>query len=148
MIGILYNTFYIEKYLPWAIQKYKDNNGEPAKALYGIPVNEASKNFLWGCLHTIEGPVYNNSMGKYKECYVIKGPVFDGAILPAEFFECIEYDSATIIAYEEEPVPVKVKKKSHKVTVRKVTNDHDYFCYLAKKYGYNLSKPAPLPRRN
>lgn len=147
MIGILYNTFYIEKYLPWAVQKYKDNNGEPAKALYGIPVNEASKNFLWGCLHTIEGPVYNNSMGKYKECYVIKGPAFDGVILPAEFFERIEYDSATIIAYEEESIPVKEEKKSHKVTVRKVTNDHDYFCYLAKKYGYNLSKPAPLPRR-
>ena len=86
-------------------------------------------------------------MGKYKECYVIKGPVFDGAILPAEFFERIEYDSATIIAYEEESVPVKEEKKSHKVTVRKVTNDHDCFCYLAKKYGYNLSKPAPLPRR-
>lgn len=148
MIGILHNSLYIEKYFPWAVQKYKDKDGYPAEALYGIPVNEASKNFLWGCLHTIEGPVYSNSMYKYKECYVIKGPAFDGAIIPAEFFERIEYDSATVIAYEEEPVPTKEEKKSHKVTVRKVTNDHDYFCYLAKKYGYNLSKPAPLPRRN
>lgn len=147
MIGILHNSLYIEKYFPWAVQKYKDKDGYPAEALYGIPVNEASKNFLWGCLHTIEGPVYSNSMYKYKECYVIKGPAFDGAIIPAEFFERIEYDSATVIAYEEEPVPTKEEKKSHKVTVRKVTNDHDYFCYLAKKYGYNLSKPAPLPRR-
>lgn len=56
MIGILYNAFYIEKYFPWAVQKYKDKNGEPAKALYGITVNEASKNFLWGYFHTIEGP--------------------------------------------------------------------------------------------
>ena len=146
MIGILYNAFYIEKYFPWAVQKYKDKDGEPTKALYGIPVNEASNNFLWGCFHTIEGPVYNNSMGKYKECYVIKGPAFDGVILPAEFFERIEYDSATVINYKEEST--KEEKKVHKVTVRKVTNDHDYFCYLAKKYGYNLSKPAPLPRRN
>lgn len=122
MIGILYNALYIEKYLPWAVQKYKDKDGEPAKALYGIPVNEASKNFLWGCFHTIEGPVYNNSMGKYKECYVIKGPVFNGAILPVEFFERIENDSATIIAHKEESVPVKEKKKeSHKVTIHKVT---------------------------
>lgn len=126
-------------------QKYKDKNGDSATSLYGIPVDEASKNFLWGCLHTIEGPVYNNSMGKYKECYVIKGPAFNGAIIPADFFERVENDSATVIDYKEEPA--KKEKKSHKVTVRKVTNDHDYFCYLAKKYGYNLSKPAPLPRR-
>lgn len=141
MIGILYNTFYIEKYLPWAVQKYKDNNGEPAKALYGIPVNEASKNFLWGCLHTIEGPVYSNFSGTLNECYVIKSALFEGAVLPKLFFNEII----------ESPVPAstqEVKKKSHKVTVRKVTNDHDYFCYLAKKYGYNLSKPASLPRRN
>lgn len=85
-------------------------------------------------------------MGQYKECYVIKGPAFNGAIIPADFFERVENDSATVIDYKEEPV--KEEKKSHKVTVRKVTNDHDYFCYLAKKYGYNLSKPAPLPRRN
>lgn len=146
MIGILSNSPYIEKYFPWAVQKYKDKNGDSATSLYGIPVDEASKNFLWGCLHTIEGPVYNNSMGKYKECYVIKGPAFNGAIIPADFFERVENDSATVIDYKEEPA--KEEKKSHKVTVRKVTNDHDYFCYLAKKYGYNLSKPAPLPRRN
>lgn len=73
---------------------------------------------------------------------------FLGAIVPAEFFERIENDSSTIISYEEESVPIKEEKKSHKVTVHKVTNDHDYFCYLAKKYGYNLSKPAHLPRRN
>ena len=78
----------------------------------------------------------------------MEGPAFDGAIIPAEFFERIEYDSATVITYEEEPVPAKEEKKSHKVTVRKVSNDHDNFCYLAKKYGYNFSKPAPLPRRN
>lgn len=148
MIGILSNSLYIEKYFPWAVQKYKDKNGDSATSLYGIPVDEASKNFLWGCLHTIEGPVCSNFMGQYKECYVIKGPAFNGAVIPAEFFERIEYDSATIIAYEEESIPVKEEKKSHKVTVRKVTNDHDYFCYLAKKYGYNLSKPAHLPRRN
>lgn len=146
MIGLLYNSFYIEKYFPWAVQKYKDKNGDSATSLYGIPVNEASKNFLWGCLHTIEGPVYSNSMCQYKECYVIKGPAFDGAIIPAEFFEHVENDSATVIDYKEEPT--KEEKKSNKVAVRKVTNDHDYFCYLAKKYGYNLSKPAPLPRRN
>lgn len=146
MIGILSNSLYIEKYFPWAVQKYKDKNGDSATSLYGIPVDEASKNFLWGCLHTIEGPVCNNFMGQYKECYVIKGPAFNGAIIPADFFERVENDSATVIDYKEEPA--KEEKKSHKVTVRKVTNDHDYFCYLAKKYGYNLSKPAPLPRRN
>lgn len=146
MIGILSNSLYIEKYFPWAVQKYKDKNGDSATSLYGIPVDEASKNFLWGCLHTIEGPVCSNFMGQYKECYVIKGPAFNGAIIPADFFERVENDSATVIDYKEEPV--KEEKKSHKVTVRKVTNNHDYFCYLAKKYGYNLSKPAPLPRRN
>lgn len=146
MIGILSNSLYIEKYFPWAVQKYKDKNEDSATSLYGIPVDEASKNFLWGCLHTIEGPVYNNFMGQYKECYVIKGPAFNGAIIPADFFKRIENDSATVIDYKEEPA--KEEKKSHKVTIRKVTNDHDYFCYLAKKYGYNFSKPAPLPRRN
>lgn len=148
MIGILYNAFYIEKYLPWAVQKYKDNNGEAAKALYGIPVNEASENFLWGCLHTIEGPVYvyNSSMKQYEKCYKIKDPAYNGALIPEAFFERIENDYT--VAYEEESVPVKEEKKSHKVTVRKVTNDHNYFFYLAKKYGYNLSKLASLPRRN
>ena len=146
MIGILSNSLYIEKYFPWAVQKYKDKNGDSATSLYGIPVDEASKNFLWGCLHTIEGLVCSNFMGQYKECYVIKGPAFNGAIIPADFFERVENDSATVIDYKEEPA--KEEKKSHKVTVRKVTNDHVYFCYLAKKYGYNLSKPAPLPRRN
>lgn len=149
MIGILYNALYIEKYLPWAVQKYKDKDGESAKALYGITVNESSKNFLWGCLHTIKGPfyIYNSSLDQYEKCYRIEGPAYNGVLIPEVFFERIENDSATIIAYEEESVPVKEEKKSHKVTVRKVTNDHDYFCYLAKKYGYNLSKPAPLPRR-
>lgn len=148
MIGILYNAFYIENYLSWAVQKYKDNNGEPAKALCGIPVNEASKNFLWGCLHTIEGPIYiyNSSLDQYEKCYKIKDSSYNGALIPEAFFERIENDYT--VAYEEESVPAKEEKKSHKVTVRKVTNDHDYFCYLAKKYGYNLSKPAPLPRRN
>ena len=148
MIGILYNAFYIEKYFPWAVQKYKDKNGEPAKALYGITVNEASKNFLWGYFHTIEGPfyVYNSSMNQYEKCYKIKDPAYNGALIPEAFFERIENDYT--VAYEEESVPIKEEKKSHKVTVRKVTNDHDYFCYLAKKYGYNLSKPAPLPHRN
>lgn len=146
MIGILSNSLYIEKYFPWAVQKYKDKNGDSATSLYGIPVDEASKNFLWGCLHTIEGPVYSNSMGQYKECYVIKDPAFNGAIIPADFFERVENDSATVIDYKEESA--KEEKKSHKVTIRKVTNDHDYFCYLAKKYGYNWSKSASLPRRN
>lgn len=148
MIGILYNAFYIENYLSWAVQKYKDNNGEPAKALCGIPVNEASKNFLWGCLHTIEGPIYiyNSSLDQYEKCYKIKDPSYNGVLIPEAFFERIENNYT--VAYEEESVPAKEEKKSHKVTVRKVTNDHDYFCYLAKKYGYNLSKPAHLPRRN
>ena len=148
MIGILYNAFYIEKYFPWAVQKYKDNNGEPAKALCGIPVNEASKNFLWGCLHTIEGPIYiyNSSLDQYEKCYKIKDSSYNGALIPEAFFERIENDYT--VAYEEESVSAKEEKKSHKVTVRKVTNDHDYFCYLAKKYGYNLSKLAPWPRRN
>lgn len=148
MIGILYNAFYIESYLSQTVQKYKDNNGEPAKALCGIPVNEASKNFLWGCLHTIEGPIYiyNSSLDQYEKCYKIKDSSYNGALIPEAFFERIENDYT--VAYEEESVPAKEEKKSHKVTVRKVTNDHDYFCYLAKKYGYNLSKPAPLPRRN
>lgn len=146
MIGILYSIGYIEEHFPWAVQKYKDKDGEPTKALYGIPVNASSCNSLWGCAHTIEGPVCSNFMGQYKECYVIKGPAFNGAIIPADFFERVENDSATVINYKEEST--KEEKKVHKVTVRKVTNDHDYFCYLAKKYGYNLSKPAPLPRRN
>ena len=131
MIGILYNAFYIEKYFPWAVQKYKDKDGEPTKALYGIPVNESSCNSLWGCAHTVEGPVYSN----------FSGTLFEGAVLPKVFFNEIIESPVPTSTQEEE-------KKSHKVTVRKVTNDHDYFCYLAKKYGYNLSKPAPLPRRN
>lgn len=114
MIGILYNTFYIEKYLPWAVQKYKDKDGEPAKALYGIPVNEASKNFLWGCLHTIEGPVYSNFSGTLNECYVIKSTLFEGAVLPKLFFNEI-IESPVLTSTQEE------EKKSHKVTVRKVT---------------------------
>lgn len=141
MIGILYNTFYIEKYFPWAVQKYKDKNGDSATSLYGIPVNASSCNSLWGCAHTVEGPVYSNFSGTLNECYVIKSALFEGAVLPKLFFNEII----------ESPVPAstqEVKKKSHKVTVRKVTNDHDYFCYLTKKYGYNLSKPASLPRRN
>lgn len=146
MIGILSNALYIERYFPWAVQKYKDKNGDPATTLYGIPVDEASKNFLWGCLHTIEGPVYNNSMGQYKECYVIKGPAFNGAIIPADFFERVENDSATVIDYKEEST--KEEKKVHKVTVRKVTNDHDYFCYLGRKcFGHDWFKPASLSRR-
>ena len=47
MIGILSNSLYIEKYFPWAVQKYKDKNGDSATSLYGIPVDETSKNFLW-----------------------------------------------------------------------------------------------------
>lgn len=141
MIGILSNSLYIEKHFPWAVQKYKDKNGDSATSLYGIPVNASSCNSLWGCTHTVEGPVYSNFSGTLNECYVIKSALFEGAVLPKLFFNEII----------ESPVPAstqEVKKKSHKVTVRKVTNDHDYFCYLAKKYGYNLSKPASLPRRN
>lgn len=134
MIGKLYSIKYIEEHFPWAVQKYKDKDGYPAEALYGIPVNEASKNFLWGCLHTIEGPVYSNSMYKYKECYVIKGPAFDGAIIPAEFFKRIEYDSATVIAYEEEPVPAKKEKKSHKVAVRKSTKEEKIHPLITKNF--------------
>lgn len=147
MIGVLFNSLYIEKNFPWAVQKYKDKNGDPATALYGIPVDEASKNFLWGCFHTIEGPVYSNSMGQYKKCYVIKGPAFNGTIIPVDFFERIEYDSATVIDYKEEPT--KEEKKVHKVIVHRVTNDHNYFCYLGKKYyGHDwFKKSAPLPRR-
>ena len=141
MIGILYNAFYIEKYFPWAVQKYKDENGEPAKALYGITVNASSCNSLWGCAHTVEGPVYNTFSGTLNECYVIKSALFEGAVLPKSFFNEIVESPVPTSTQEEE-------KKSHKVTIRKVTNDHDYFCYLAKKYGYNLSKPAHLPRRN
>lgn len=140
MIGLLYSIEYIEEHFPWAVQKYEDKNGEFAKAFCGISVNEASKNFLWGYFHTIEGPfyIYNSSVDHYEKYYKIKDSVYNGALIPEVLFK--EF-------YEEEPVPVKEEKKSHKVTVRKVSNDHDYFCYLAKKYGYNLSKPAPLPRR-
>lgn len=148
MKGILYSAEYIEEHFPWAVQKYKDKNGEPAKALYGITVNASSCNSLWGCAHTVEGPIYiyNSSLDQYEKCYKIKDPSYNGALIPEAFFERIENDYT--VAYKKESVPVKEEKKSHKVTVRKVTNDHDYFCYLAKKYGYNLSKPAPLPRRN
>ena len=132
MIGLLYNSFYIEKYFPWAVQKYKDKNGDSATSLYGIPVNEASKNFLWGCFHTIEGPVYSNSMCQYKECYVIKGPAFDGAIIPAEFFEHVENDSATVIDYKEEPT--KEEKKSHKVAVRKSTKEKKIYPLITKNF--------------
>lgn len=46
MIGILSNSLYIEKYFPWAVQKYKDKNGDSATSLYGIPVNASSCNSL------------------------------------------------------------------------------------------------------
>ena len=46
MIGKLYSIKYIEEHFPWAVQKYKDKDGYPAEALYGIPVNEASKIFF------------------------------------------------------------------------------------------------------
>lgn len=123
MIGKIYNIKYIEENFPRDVQKYKDKNGESAKALYGITVNESSKNFLWGCLHTIKGPfyIYNSSLDQYEKCYRIEGPAYNGVLIPEVFFERIENDSATIIAYEEESVPVKEEKKSHKVTVRKVT---------------------------
>ena len=132
MIGVLSNSLYIEKYFPWAVQKYQDKNGDPATTIYGIPVDEASKNFLWGCLHTIEGPVYNNSMGQYKECYVIKGPAFNGAIIPVDFFERVEYDSATIIDYKEEST--KEDKKSHKVAVRKSTKEEKIHPLITKNF--------------
>ena len=132
MIGVLSNSLYIEKYFPWAVQKYKDKNGDLATALYGIPVDEASKNFLWGHLHTIEGPVYSNSMGQYKECYVIKGPAFNGAIIPADFFERVENDSATVIDYREEST--KEKKKSHKVAVRKSTKEEKIHPLITKNF--------------
>lgn len=132
MIGVLSNSLYIEKYFPWAVQKYTDKNGDPATTLYGIPVDEASKNFLWGCLHTIEGPVYNNSMGQYKECYVIKGLAFNGAIIPADFFERVEDDSATIIDYREEST--KEDKKSHKVTIRKSTKEEKIHPLITKNF--------------
>ena len=121
MIGILYNAFYIEKYFPWAVQKYKDKDGEPTKALYGIPVNASSCNSLWGCAHTVEGPVYSNFSGTLNECYVIKSTLFEGAVLPKLFFNEI-IESPVLTSTQEE------EKKSHKVTVRKVTNDHDCFC--------------------
>lgn len=141
MIGILYSIEYIEERFPWAVQKYKDKNGEFTKAFYGISVNEASKNFLFGYFHTIEGPfyIYNSSVDQYEKYYKIKDSVYNGVLIPEVLFEHF---------FEEESVPVKEEKRSHKVTVRRVTNDHDCFCYLAKKYGYNFSKPAPLPRRN
>lgn len=132
MIGVLSNSLYIEKYFPWSVQKYTDKNGDPATTLYGIPVDEASKNFLWGCLHTIEGPVYNNSMGQYKECYVIKGPAFNGAIIPADFFERVEDDSATIIDYREEST--KEDKKSHKVAIRKSTKEEKIHPLITKNF--------------
>lgn len=132
MIGVLSNSLYIEKYFPWAVQKYQDKNGDPATTIYGIPVDEASKNFLWGCLHTIEGPVYNNSMGQHKECYIIKGPAFNGAIIPAVFFERIEYDSATVIDYREEST--KEEKKSHKVAVRKSTKKEKIHPLITKNF--------------
>lgn len=134
MIGVLSNSLYIEKYFPWAVQKYQDKNGDPATTIYGIPVDEASKNFLWGCLHTIEGPVYNNSMGQYKECYIIKGPAFNGAIIPADFFERVENDSATVIVYKEESVPTKEEKKSHKVAVRKSTKEEKIHPLITKNF--------------
>ncbi len=142
MIGKLYSAKYIEEHFPWSVQKYEDQYGEPATSLFGILVNEFTKKFVFGNYHTIGGPINGNPMSPYKGCYVMKTtfPQFKDIIVPAVFFECISDSEETISSKEE--------KKSHKVTVRKVTNDHDYFCYLAKKYGYNLSKPAPLPRRN
>lgn len=114
MIGLLYSIEYIEEHFPWALQKYEDKNGEFAKAFYGISVNEASKNFLLGYFHTIEGPfyIYNSSLDQYEKYYKIKDSVYNGILIPEVFFEHF---------YEEEPVPVKAEKKSHKVTVRKVT---------------------------
>lgn len=134
MIGLLYSIEYIEEHFPRDVQKYKDKNGESAKALYGIPVDEASKNFLWGHLHTIEGPVYSNSIGQYKECYVIKSPAFNGAIIPADFFERVENDSATVIGYEEESIPAKEEKKSHKVAVRKSTKEEKIHPLITKNF--------------
>lgn len=132
MIGVLSNSLYIEKYFPWAVQKYTDKNGDPATTIYGIPVDEASKNFLWGCFHTIEGPVYNNSMGQYKECYIIKGPAFNGAIIPADFFERVENDSATVIDYKKEST--KEEKKSHKVAIRKSTKEEKIHPLITKNF--------------
>lgn len=114
MIGKFYSIKYIEEHFPWAIQKYEDKNGEFAKAFYGISVNEASKNFLLGYFHTIEGPfyIYNGSLDHYEKYYKIKDPVYNGVLIPEVFFERF---------YEEELVPVKAEKKSHKATIRKVT---------------------------
>lgn len=145
MIGKLYSAKYIEEHFPWSVQKYEDQYGEPATSLFGILVNEFTKKFVFGNYHTIGGPINGNPMSPYKECYVMKTTFSQfkdkDIIVPAVFFECIKSNSEETLFPNEE-------KKFHKVTVRKVTNDHDYFCYLAKKYGYNLSKPAPLPRRN
>lgn len=116
MIGILYNAFYIEKYFPWAVQKYKDKDGEPTKALYGIPVNASSCNSLWGCAHTVEGPVYSNFSGTLNECYVIKSALFEGAVLPKLFFNEI-IESPVLTSTQEE------EKKSHKVTIHKLTKE-------------------------
>lgn len=138
MIGILYNAFYIEKYFPWAVQKYKDKDGEPTKALYGIPVNASSCNSLWGCAHTVEGPVYSNFSGTLNECYVIKSALFEGAILPKPFFNEI-IESPVLTSTQEE------EKKSHKVTIRKVTNDQDYFCIdIENVKWWSINEKTPL----
>lgn len=61
MIGILSNSLYIEKYFPWAVQKYKDKNGDSATSLYGIPVDEASKlNFNSDSIATEKERARNN----------------------------------------------------------------------------------------
>ena len=71
-------------------------------------------------------------MGQYKECYVIKGPAFNGAIIPADFFERVENDSATVIDYKEEST--KEEKKSHKVAVRKSTKEEKIYPLITKNF--------------
>lgn len=127
MIGKLYSIKYIEEHFPWAIQKYEDNNGEFAKAFYGVSVNEASKNFLLGYFHTIEGPfyIYNGSLDQYEKYYKIKDSVYNGVLIPEVLFEDF---------YEEESVPTKEEKKSHKVAIRKSTKEEKIHPLITKNF--------------
>lgn len=59
---------------------------------------------------------------------------FNGAIIPADFFERVENDSATVIAYKEESVPTKEEKKSHKVAVRKSTKEEKIHPLITKNF--------------
>ena len=111
MTGLLYDYNYIEENYPLFVQRYKDKDGESALSLGGILVNEMTKKFLWGCFCQIKGPIHSipkTYYNGYNGYYIITGcvPQLEGTLIPACFFEKI---------YKKE------EKKSHNVTVRKLT---------------------------